>query len=315
MKVLPEYRLPPEKEHELGRVIRLEWWSLGTRVSIIIVLYLTLGNSQAMKAAWLEDMMALIPPIAFLIAMRFRNRPPNPDFPYGYRRAGIIAFLCASVALTLVGFFLIYDSGLKLIKMDHPTIGGTKIFGETIWTGWIMIAGLIYSVIPPVIIGHLQEPAAQKVHEKTVFADAKMSKADWGTGLAAIVGILGVGLGWWWADAVAALVISASVTKDGVTNLKAAVGDLMDRYPRHTAKDQAEDTGDMLEKRLKQMHWVKDAAVRLREQGHVFLGEAFVVPISDENLTERLNAAADELSQSDWRIQQVVVTAVPEITR
>ena len=56
--------------------------------------------------------------------------------------------------------------------------------------------------------------------------------------------------------------------------------------------------------------WLTEA-VRLREEGHVFLGEAFVVPADDVDLTARLNAAADELYDCDWRIHQVVVTAVP----
>lgn len=45
-----------------------------------------------------------------------------------------------------------------------------------------MIAGLVYSIIPPFIIGRLQEKAAVQVHEKTVHVDAQVSKADWMTG-------------------------------------------------------------------------------------------------------------------------------------
>lgn len=82
--------------------------------------------------------------------------------------------------------------------MEHPSIGAIELFGTTFWMGWLKIGALIYSVIPPVIIGHLQMKAAKKVHEKTVFVDGKMSKADWMTGLA---GIVGIGAGLWWAYA------------------------------------------------------------------------------------------------------------------
>lgn len=313
MKLKPDYKLPPEKQRDLQRVIRLEWWNLGFRLSIIIAMFLALGGSQAMKTAWIEDMVSLVPPIAFLIAMRFRNHSPNNEYPYGYQRVTVIAFLCAAVALSVMGFYLLFESMVALVKMEHPSIGGITLFGETFWLGWLMIVALIYSVVPPVILGHMQQPAAEKVHEKTVYADAKMSKADWMTGLAAIVGVIGIGMGFWWADATAAGLISLSVIKDGVTNLKEAVGDLINRRPRYTAEPRAEEIGDRLRERLCALSWVSDAAVRLREEGHVFLGEAFVVPTDDTDLTARLNAASDELYDCDWRIHQVVVTAVPSI--
>lgn len=315
MKLRPDYQLPPEKQRDLQRVIRLEWWNVGFRLSIIAVLALVLGGSQAMRTAWIEDIVSLVPPIAFLVAMHFRNRPPNKEYPYGHQRATVIAFLCAAVALVVMGLFLLFESIMALVKMEHPSIGAIELFGETFWLGWLMIAALVYSVIPPVIFGHLQQPAAVKVHEKTVFADAKMSKADWMTGLAAIVGIIGIGLGLWWADATAAGLISLSILKDGITNLKEAVGDLMNRRPRYTAKPRAEDIEETLEEKLLSMSWIKEAAVRLREEGHIFLGEAFVVPTDDVDLTARLNVAAEALQDSDWRIHQVVVTAVPIIDR
>lgn len=312
MKLRTPYLLPPEKQADLDYLIRLEWWSLGTRLSIVVVLAFVLGSSQAMKAAWLEDILSLVPPIAFLIAMRFRNRPPDKDFPYGYQRITNIAFLCSAVALTLMGGYLLVDSLLKLIRMEHPSIGAIELFGETIWLGWLMIAALIYSVIPPVIIGHMQVKAAVKVHEKTVFVDGKMSKADWMTGLAAIIGILGVGAGFWWADALAGGLIALDVTKDGVKSLKGAIGDLLDRRPRFTSKSEPEGLEEELEAELCAMDWVDSAAVRLREEGHMFSGEAFVVPNSDEYLARRLREASRALSQHDWRIYEVVVTAVPD---
>jgi cation diffusion facilitator family transporter len=170
-------------------------------------------------------------PAAFLIALHFRNRSPDATFPYGYHRAGVIAFLCAAVILSALGMYLVIDSGITLLKQEHTAIGGITLMGHTVWLGWLMIAALIYSVIPPFILGRLQERAAEKVHDKTVHVDAKVSKADWMTGAAGIVGVLGVGMGWWWADAAAALVIGLDVSRDGYKNLKEAVGDLMNRRP------------------------------------------------------------------------------------
>ena len=49
------------------------------------------------------------------------------------------------------------------------------------------------------------------------------------------------------------------------------------------------------------LDWVKDAEVRLREEGHVYFGEAFVVPVDDQDLVERLQRANRHLLDLDWR--------------
>lgn len=43
-----------------------------------------------------------------------------------------------------------------------------------------------------------------------------------------MVGVLGIGFGLWWADAVAASVICLDILHDGVRNLRTVVADLLD---------------------------------------------------------------------------------------
>lgn len=59
-----------------------------------------------------------------------------------------------------------------------------------------------------------------------------MNKADWLTAAAAIVGVTGIGLGIWWADAAAAAFISFDILRDGLRNTWTAVKDLVDQVPR-----------------------------------------------------------------------------------
>ena len=304
------YHLPPGKQKKLNKAKKLEWVTIGFMVSIIVLLFFTLGNSQAMKTAWIEDMLTLIPPIAFLVAVRFRTKPPDEKFPYGYRRVLSIAFLCAALALAFFGVYLLYDSVVALVKREHPTIGTVQIFGWQVWLGWLMIAALIYSVIPPVILGYMKLPLARKLHEKVLYADADMNKADWLTGLAAVLGILGIGIGWWWADAVAAIVISFDVIKDGFTNLKNAVFDLMDRRPMEVGKDKEDTIREQLQEKIEKLDWVEQASVRLREEGDVLNGEAYVV-FKDENyLLDKLEQVYDAIANSDWRLYDVPVVPV-----
>jgi hypothetical protein len=63
------------------------------------------------------------------------------------------------------------------------------------------------------------------------------------------------------------------------------------------------------------MDWVKDAEVRLREEGHVFVGEAFVVPVDNEDLVGRMERANHHLLELDWRLHELVIAPVREIDR
>jgi divalent metal cation (Fe/Co/Zn/Cd) transporter len=172
MKVRKPYDLPPEQQRERDRAKRLEWTTIGYQVSVVVLLAFVLGQSQAMKVAWADDLLSLIPPIAFLLAIRIERRPPNERFPYGYFRSITIGFLCASLALFAVGVSLFVDSVAKLVTLEHPTIGIISIFGWQVWLGWVMIAALVYSIIPAFVLGRKKLPIAQRLHNKVLYADA-----------------------------------------------------------------------------------------------------------------------------------------------
>ena len=94
------FELPPELDGVHRRAVRLEWITLAYLATAIAALFLTLGNSQAMKAAWIEDSLSLLPPIAFLVANRIRTKPASDRFPWGRHRAVSIGYLGASLART-----------------------------------------------------------------------------------------------------------------------------------------------------------------------------------------------------------------------
>lgn len=316
MKPRERFEFPPDKERLFRRAMRLEWWTIFFLSTIVVVMYLAMGNSQAMKAAWIEDVLSLVPPIAILTAARFRNREPDSHFPYGYHRAASIAFLCAAVALLALGSYMLYDSLSKLLKAEHPTIGTKTVFGHDVWMGWVMMAALAYSAIAPVILGRMKLPLAAELHDKAMHADADMNKADWMTALAGLVGVGGIALGLWWADGVAAAFISFEVVRDGVKNVRRVVSDLMDSEPTTVSKSRPDEVVERLETWFRGLHWVSDARVRLREEGHVFTGEVFVVPAKGEyDLIAEMADATKKSSAVDWRIWDIVIMPVADLEK
>jgi cation diffusion facilitator family transporter len=313
-----EFELPPELEEQQRKAVRIEWITLAYMLSAVVLLFLTLGQSQAMKAAWIEDLLSLLPPAAFLIASRIRKRDPSEKFPWGLHRAVTVAYVFAALALLAMGGYVFIDSLIKLVRAEHPPIGVVQLFGEEIWLGWLMIAALVYSGLPAVFLGRAKLRLADDLHDKVLYADAQMNKADWMTVSAAIVGIIGIGFGLWWADAVAALFISLDIVHDGWKNVRAAVHDLMDARPRRHDAREYHPIVERMTAEVDDCDWVERGAVRLREEGHVFTGEVMVVPrawvLADgEELMERLEQLAEHLLSLEWKVYDIVVVPVREI--
>ena len=300
-------QLPEEQQQALRRARWLEVVWILCLLSIVVALYFVLGTSQAMKTAWIEDLLSFVPPIAFLAATWIEGWPPNDRFPLGFIRVVSLGYLISALSLAGVGLFLIVDSGMALIKAEHPTIGSIEMFGVTFWSGWLMIAALVYSVVLPVIFGRLKMRPARKLHDKILFADALMNKADWMTGVAAIGGILGIGLGWWWADAAAAILIALDVLHDGVKHTGAAIRDLSDEMPRKMDDSAFDPLTERVGNRIDQQPWVKESRLRLRHEGRFLTGTIFVVPREGELTPERLEAAERDLLDVDWRIHDVSI--------
>lgn len=270
---------------------RLEWWTLAWMISVVAVMALVMGSSQAMKAAVIEDVLSLVPAIVFLLSIHWERKQPNRRFPFGYRRANSLAFLVAATALLSVGGFLAYESFTTLVRQEHPTVGGITLFGHTIWLGWLMIAALAYSVVPPLILGHIKHPIATRIRDKVLHTDALMQKADWQTGLAGIAGIIGIGLGWWWADAAAALFISLSIIKDAIGALEKAVAELLDGTPRALDSNNPSGDAERLTAALKKRFG--NVEVRLRETGRYIAAEVDcaspkVIPTAEDLLGKEL---------------------------
>lgn len=310
MKPREEEALPADKQEAFAAARRLEWLMIAWQSTVVVAMYLVMGSSQTMKTALIDDVLALVPPIVFLISMRLRRRPPDKDFPYGYSRASLLAFLVTATTILGLGVYTFIDSGMALISAERPSLGHFNLFGWHVWIGWVMIGALAYSAIPSVVLAPRKLRLARILHEKPLEADAAMNKADWMTSGAGIVGILGIGLGFWWADAAAALVIALDILKDGVTNVKIAMADLMDSQPTGVEDDEPLGLEEKICEQLLAYPEVNKVNVRLREAGNRVFGEIFVELDGQEELAARLEQMAREVSDLDWRLSDLNVMPV-----
>lgn len=256
---------------DIRAACRIEWWNIFWTTTIIVFMALTAGSSQAMKTAWIEDMLGLIPPVVFLVSERFERRGSSKRFPYGYDRVNSLGFLVAAVALAAVGVFLLKDAVMALTAREHVTIGSIRIWGRDVWLGWFMLAAQAYATVPPLFIGHKELPLAERLRDKLLHTDALMNKANWQTGVAGILGVAGLGFGYWWADPAAAAVISLSIIRDGWGAIRIATAELVDGAPRELGEDEMSPEAEKVAHALRGEF--PDARILMRETGRYLRAE------------------------------------------
>lgn len=306
-------QLPEEQERAMRKARNLEWAVLAYTACTITAVALVMGNSQAMKTAWVEDILSTLPQIAFLVALPIIRRRPTAKHPYGYYRAMGIGHLVAGVALLAVGANLCLEAISGLVKQEHPPIGTMQLFGMTIWQGWAMIAVMAVIVIGPLIYGRMKMKLAKQLDNKLLYADAAMAKADWTTNVGSIVGVLGIGMGIWWLDGAAALFISLSILWDGITNTRGSVLDLMDMRATTFDQKQPHPVHGRVDALLRSKGWVRDAASRIRDEGQVFHVDAYVVPKRAKVKVADVDRAVADITALDWRVQDVSISVVSQL--
>src|SRR5690606_19774481 len=306
--------LPERQQEALRRAIRIEWFTLAFLAVAITAIFLVMGNSQTMKAAWIGDVLSLAPPIAFLVAVRIVNRRPNGKYPYGYHRSIGVAHLVAGVALLAMGAFLLIDSAVGLIGGEHPPIGTVVLFGQPMWLGWLMVGALALTIPLPIYFGRVKMRLAKELHDKVLYADADMNKADWMTAVGSAVGVLGIGFGLWWPDSAAAILVALSILWDCVKNMRAAITDLMDTAATTFDDGKLHPLTAEIDDHLRSVPWVAEVGSRVRDQGHVLHVESFVVPRDGRMPTlEQLMDARDGCIDLDWKVQDIVLVPIDEL--
>jgi divalent metal cation (Fe/Co/Zn/Cd) transporter len=309
-------RGPSKDELRAGfaKMWRLEWITLVYQIGAAALLGFLMGGSQVMKTEWMENALAIIPVAGVFLTCRTENIPPSQRHPFGHHRGGTIAFLAAAFVLAGIGTYLCYDSLMKLIHREYPAIGGYTAFGHTFWHGWLMIAAMFLTAIPPVLLAHAKIPVARLLHDKPLHADAEMNRANWMTNGTGIIGLGLVAWGFWWGDALAALLISLDIMRDGWTNVARSLSDVMDHHPVDLETDEEDSIIADVHRALRGLPFVADQRVLIREHGRYLFAEIFIEP-NDPMLpaTTATRQVREAVMPLDWRLQHLAVELTDDI--
>jgi divalent metal cation (Fe/Co/Zn/Cd) transporter len=117
----------------------------------------------------------------------------------------------------------------------------------------------------------------------------------------------------WWADAAAAVLISLEIMRSGWSELRTALGDVMDRRPQTLDEKQDDPVPDRLTDFLQRQPWVDDVIVRVRERGRELTAEAHVVPKADQIDVNEISRTGKLACELDPRLADVTIAPVKEL--
>jgi cation diffusion facilitator family transporter len=137
------------------------------------------------------------------VGFRISKRRPTPRYPYGYERAEDLAGLGVALVIWASALFAGIESYRKFV--DHST---------TSHVGWGMV-GAVLGVVGNQAVARYKLATGKRIQSATLMADARHSWLDALSSAGAFVGLVGVALGYRWADPVAGFVITAFIAHVG----------------------------------------------------------------------------------------------------
>jgi cation diffusion facilitator family transporter len=184
------------------------------------------GNTYALVADAVESTADIFGSLIVWGGLHFASQPADEDHPYGHGKAEALAAAAVSLLLLAAAVGIAVEA-VREIRTPHLT--------PAPWT----LAVLAGVMAVKWVLSRRVHRVGTESGSTAVKADAAHHLSDAITSAAAFIGITialvgsryGAASGWESADDWAALVASAVIAFNGVTMLRAAVHDLMDRMP------------------------------------------------------------------------------------
>ena len=150
------------------------------------------------------------------------KRHPSAGYPYGYERAEDLAGLGVALVIWASALFAGYESYQKLVA----DTGTTHLPAG--------IAAAVVGMAGNFAVARYKGHVARQIQSTTMEAEATHSWLDTVSSLGALVGLVGVALGYRWADPVAGLAVTLFIAHVGSEVMREIIRHLMDGVePEH----------------------------------------------------------------------------------
>ncbi|MDE2282883.1 MAG: cation transporter [Actinomycetales bacterium] len=243
-----------------------------------------LSGSVGLLSDALHNLADVSTSLVVFLGLRVSRRPASASHPFGWERAEDVAGLGVALAIWVSAAFAAYLSVHKLF-----------IHGTTTDVGWGIVAAAV-GVLGNQVVARYKLRVGRRIQSATLVADAQHSWLDALSSAGAMIGLIGVAVGWSWADAVAGLLVTGFICHVGYEVTSELVRHLMDAVePRVIEAAAAAAAG---------VDGVEHVHVRARWMGRTLLVEV------DGYVTRATTVAAAEVTGR--AVEAAVRDAVPE---
>jgi len=267
-------------------------------LSIIKIGFGILGQSAALIADGVHSLSDLASDLLVLVAVKFGAREADHDHPYGHRRFETIATVVLGVGLIVIAAGIawdVYERVLQpgLILIPHPSAMG--------------IAAI--SILANEWLYQYTKRIAEFTRSKLLLANAWHHRSDAISSIVVLIGVAGSLLGYIWADAVAAVIVTLMVAKIGVNLVSDSIKELVDT-------SLSEEIVDKIRAEIAATEGVKNIhLLRTRQMGEDALVDAHIVVNSRITVSEGhmiADLVRDVLIDKFDDVQEVLVHVDPE---
>jgi cation diffusion facilitator family transporter len=178
--------------------------AVGLALTGLIELAIALvSGSVALLGDALHNLSDVSTSALVFVGFRASGKLPTERYPYGYERAEDLAGIGVAVVIWGSAAVAGFESVTKLLR-----------HGATTHLGWGIAAAAV-GIAGNQLVARYKLVVGRRIRSATMVADAKHSWLDALSSAGAMLGLIGVALGWGWADAVAGIVVTAFICHVG----------------------------------------------------------------------------------------------------
>jgi cation diffusion facilitator family transporter len=204
-----------EHRHAANRALALSAVGLTLTGGIEFVIALLSGSVGLLGDA-IHNLADVSTSVVAFVGFRVSRRGASPSHPYGYERAEDLAGLGVALVIWASAVFAGYVSIHKLVSHGSTT---------HLWLG---VAAAAVGIVGNQIVARYKLRVGTRIQSNTLVADAKHSWLDAVASAGALLGLIGVAFGLWWADGVAGLLVTAFIVHVGWEVTSDVLSHLMD---------------------------------------------------------------------------------------
>lgn len=178
--------------------------ALGLALTGLIELVIALvSGSVALLGDALHNLSDVSTSALVFVGFRASRKLPSERYTYGYERAEDLAGIGVALVIWASAVVAGVESITKLLR-----------HGSTAHLGWGIAAAAV-GIAGNQLVARYKLAVGRRIRSATMVADAKHSWLDALSSAGAMLGLIGVALGWAWADAVAGILVTGFICHVG----------------------------------------------------------------------------------------------------